>query len=218
MSFGRLYAPDERDKNFRMSAIIPKESVRKYRYWWSNGAWLNQGNQPHCVAYGLLHWLEDGPITHPPYGPNSELIVNPTWLYREAQKIDEWSGEDYEGTSVRAGCKVLVKGSLIDKYYWANSIDEINLALLETGPVTVGTSWFRGMSNPDKNGFIEPSGICQGGHCYVLNGINVDRGLYRIKNSWGRVWGKRGFAYIKIDHFEVLLNDYGEVCLATEVG
>ena len=29
------------------------------------------------------------------------------WLYHEAQKVDEWPGEDYEGTSVRAGLDIL---------------------------------------------------------------------------------------------------------------
>ena len=29
------------------------------------------------------------------------------WLYREARKIDEWPGEAYDGTSVRAGVEVL---------------------------------------------------------------------------------------------------------------
>ena len=31
------------------------------------------------------------------------------WLYHEAQKVDEWPGEDYDGTSVRAGLDILRK-------------------------------------------------------------------------------------------------------------
>ncbi len=62
-------------------------------------------------------------------------------VYREAQKIDYWAGEDYEGTSVRAGLEILrtagprrVVGSRvyaenpahgIDSYWWAADVDEI---------------------------------------------------------------------------------------------
>ena len=64
------------------------------------------------------------------------------WLYEEAQKVDEWPGEDYEGTSVRAGLEILrtrghrrlindIQGPVrpgdgIEAYRWATSVDEVH--------------------------------------------------------------------------------------------
>ena len=45
-------------------------------------------------------------------GSTSQLnrkLYDGFWLYHEAQKIDEWPGEDYDGTSVRAGLDILRK-------------------------------------------------------------------------------------------------------------
>lgn len=70
---------------------------------------------------------------------------------------------------------------------------------------------------PDEHGFITPTGASAGGHAYVLNGVNTDLGIFRIKNSWGRQWGDGGTALIKISDFADLMADYGEVCLAEEV-
>jgi len=210
LGLGRLKAIDERDKNYPLRLVIPPTTVRSKRFWWTNGYWGNQGNNPYCVGYGWAHWIEDGPITHPGQ-------IDPVMIYKEAQKVDEWPGEDYEGTSVRAGAKVLQSKGLISNYYWATIIDEITRAILEVGPVTVGTDWYDGMFEPDSKGIIKPSGSIAGGHCYLLDGINMKTGLLRLKNSWGRDWGKKGFALISLEDFSYLLSAEGEACLATEV-
>lgn len=207
---GRLKAIDARDKNYLMKLVIPAVTTRTSRYWWANGYWGNQSDYPYCVGYGWAHWVEDGPITH--VGQ-----IDPVWIYKEAQKVDEWPGEDYDGTSVRAGAKVIQSKGLIANYYWAETIEEIKRAILEVGPVAVGTDWYEGMFEPNSNGIIKPSGSIAGGHCYVLDGVNTKTSLFRLKNSWGRNWGKKGFAYISLADFVSLLSDDGEACLATEV-
>ena len=61
---GRLYVEDNRDKNYLMSSILPKETPGvTYKYWWPSGWWGDQGNTPQCVAYSWTHWLAAGPVT-----------------------------------------------------------------------------------------------------------------------------------------------------------
>jgi len=84
------------------------------------------------------------------------------WLYREAQRVDEWEGEAYCGTSVRAAMDVLrTQGHAptyrgvtrpvdasegISENRWAQSVDEV-LACLQSpryatlGAVAVLNSW-----------------------------------------------------------------------------
>lgn len=211
---GRLYIPDERDANFPLSAALPSETQeRTHRYWNNRGIWLNQGNFPHCVGFSWTHWLKDGPVTF----DQPVDAAYASQLYRECQFVDQWAGENYDGTSVRAGAKILQDRGLISSYRWATTIDEVVHCLLHVGPMVVGTTWYASMFHPNSKGVIEIFGKAEGGHAYKLDGINTKSGLIRIKNSWGRGWGKNGHAYIHVNDFSRLLQEYGEACLAVEV-
>jgi len=225
-SLGRVYVVDPRDKNFPMQAVLPKSTGGlTYRYWWANGWWGDQKATPRCVAYSWMHWIEDGPITHSKTRKaNTGPLYDPFYIYTEAQKIDCFPGENYEGTTVRAGAKILMKLGLIGGYRWAWEANTVVQALLTTGPVVVGTWWYRDMFFPEKDAktgkmIIHASGGKVGGHAYLLNGVNIEKGLVRIKNSWGREdWGDRGFAWLSLTDLDLLIKDDGEACLATEIG
>lgn len=211
--FGRLRSlPDPRD--YRLRTLLPKRASKKtFRYWYDGGWWGDQGATPRCVAYSLVHWLEDGPVGQTGPVPT----VDPAALYHEAQVADEYPGENYDGTSVRGGAKALQTRGYIESYYWAKSIDEITQALLTIGPIVMGTDWYEGMMAPDAYGRIHRSGVVLGGHAYIVNGCNTKTGFYRIKNSWGRAWGVDGRVWISKADLAALLSAEGEAMLAVEV-
>lgn len=218
--FGRIQIIDDRDGNYPMSALLAKaekDSTKTSRYWYANGWWGDQGGEPQCVAYAWLHWAEDGPVTQVPLARGADPVMPPGKLYKQAQKMDEWPGENYAGTSVRAGAKVLQQYGVIRAYYWAARLREVIDAILFSGPVVVGTDWYEGMMDLDPDGKVHPTGRLIGGHAYVLNGVNTKKSVFRLKNSWGKEWGKGGHAIISFRDFRTLLQRNGEACLASEV-
>ena len=186
--------------------------VYQFKYWDSDGWWGNQRNLPHCVGYSWAHWVEDGPVGHDGTPP----IISPVTIYNQAQKIDEWPGENYAGTSVRAGAKYLQSQNVIKSYYWAYDLNTLIKSVFELGPVVVGTYWYSRMFYPDSNGLITATGGIVGGHAYLINGVDKEKKLFRIKNSWGQTWGKQGHAFISFNDMSRLISMNGEVCLAIE--
>ena len=214
---GRKPAPDTRDLGYSvtkpLAAALPPVN-RVLRYWNANGWWGDQGEKPQCVGYACVHLLEDGPVTQSGKVP----IVQPATLYIEAQKVDEFPGPPpaYDGTSVRAGIKALQARGFVEAYYWATTTKQIIDAILTLGPVVMGTDWLENMFEPDEAGFLDVSGRVVGGHAYLANGVNVNAGFFRIKNSWGRSWGNSGHALLHFSDMNRLMSTQGEAALVVE--
>lgn len=99
------------------------------------GTWYDfydQGNEGACVGFGSSRAMS----------LLNRKRYDGRWLYHQAQKIDEWPGEDYDGTSVRAGMEVLrsqghrpvyrgqtspatLAADGISAYRWATSVEEV---------------------------------------------------------------------------------------------
>lgn len=217
-ALGRLYAPDERDKNFpvALAGVVEPPKLPLWHYWVPGGI-LDQNGFPYCVAYAWKQYLTTGPVRQ---GKN----IDTTLIYSQAQLIDEWPGEDYAGTSVRAGAKILQDRGYIKNYLWAATLDDIKKWILLTGPVVVGTNWYESMSKGIWNKFsqlygywIRPEGAIEGGHAWMLSGYSTQRRAFRAVNSWGRLWGDKGKCWIAEEHLQQLLNENGEACVASEV-
>lgn len=211
---GRLISLDKRDKNYPLKALLPRKAFNlTKRFWRSSTYWGDQGETSQCVAYSWIHYIHHGPLTMPGKYP----IVPPVEVYMQAQKIDEWPGENYDGTSVRAGAEVLKSLGYIAEYRWGYTLEELIQAVLHIGPVVVGTDWLTGMFEPDANGFIRANGWPAGGHAYLIDGADTKNKYFRIKNSWGRNWAAKGNAFITFADMEYLINKpFAEICLAIE--
>jgi hypothetical protein len=142
LGLGRKKAPDDRDKRFAISAVEPKQDRRM---WPMRYAWLDQNGWPHCVGYSWTHWAADAPVLQPNIVADANYADQ---LYFECQKVDEWPGENYDGTSVRAGTKVLQARGLIQSYRWAWDANTVVSTVINEGPVVMGSDWYAGMSKP----------------------------------------------------------------------
>lgn len=208
---GRISIPDANDFAFPVKSILPKQVSITSKYWFDNTQFLDQGNEPQCVGYSWKHWLLDAPVMQ------KNATPKPDEIYHEAQFIDDWPGEEYEGTSVRAGAKVLQARGYISSYLWAFDLPTMVNTVLTMSPVVIGINWYDDMFEPDKNGLIRIGGNLAGGHAIVCNGVNTKTKLFRLKNSWSSKWSKNGRCYITFADMERLIHENGEVCVAVEV-
>jgi hypothetical protein len=116
--------------------------------WWE---FYDQGTEGACVGFGISRLTSQ----------LNRKLYDGFWLYREAKKVDQRPGEDYEGTWVRAGLDVLrtrghcvvadgetrpeARAEGIKANRWARSIDDVLKTLGYHGLdyVDVLNSWGR---------------------------------------------------------------------------
>ena len=209
MHLGRRHAPDERDHGYLLAAQLPSVVARPKRKTWTLRWKGDQGATSQCVGYswhGLLRSL-----------PLLQRDPAPSVIYTEAQKVDEWPGEDYDGTSVRAGAKMLKAAGKISAYGWAFNIETVLNWLGLHGPVVFGTNWYEGMFDPDEQGVVHPVGSVAGGHAYVAIGYDDVKKRVLFQNSWGKSWGPlNGRFYMGYADADALIRADGEACTPTE--
>lgn len=212
--FGRLIAPDARDKQYPMRRLVRRIALPASRMWTSRKAFvLDQGQTPHCVGFSWAGFLEAAPWMHQLSAGDADRF------YHLAQENDEWDGTNYEGSSVRGGAKALtILGLITGEYVWAQKEADVWDFVRGRGPVTAGTTWLTGMFDPDARGYLNLTGGEEGGHAWLILGASAKRQAYRMVNSWGEGWGDKGRAWVRREDFRVLLEELGgEACSAIEV-
>lgn len=93
--------------------------------WWQ---YYDQGSEGACVGFASTRMMT----------LLNRARYDAPWLYHEAQKVDYWPGEDYQGTSVDAAMQILhTRGHKtpawaaprlpqgIKEYRWTSSVDEV---------------------------------------------------------------------------------------------
>lgn len=226
---------DERSRGYSIRNLVPVGTVRRRNKIWKLGPILDQGREGACVGFG---WTAEALAN--PIGVRLEWMIAPVphypdafarHIYREAQKIDEWEGEAYEGTSVLAGAKVMNRVHLLRSYHWAFDIEAVADAVIARGPVVIGIPWYSGMYEA-PGGILTPAGYLVGGHCLIVVGYAKDGGRVKtpegnylqnnlgedalvLQNSWGPDWGIDGLALIRKTDLKNLLADHGEACIPT---
>lgn len=206
---GRLEQFDDRSKQFPIRPMLPT-GLPPRSYNWRCCVNLDQKREGACVGFAWAHELAARPAEIDGVVDNIGRTI-----YKKAQVLDEWPGENYEGTSVLAGVKAVqtLYPGAINEYRWAFGIDDVLQTLSYHGPVVLGVKWYSGMYTPDADGMIKVTGDLVGGHAILARGINVKQRKVRLHNSWGASWGKSGCAFLSFDDLALLLKRKGEACV-----
>lgn len=210
---------DPRSRKYPVRPLLPRRISPRPKFW-QEGVVLDQGREGACVGYG---WTAE--LLAEPFSPNPQPLVADaetyaTQAYRRAKLIDQWPGEDYEGTSVLAGAKIMMQDGNIGGYRWCFGASDVRDAVIALGPVVIGVPWYSGMYSTPRNGLVSVTGAKVGGHCLIITGYHPEyeidgkkREVFRWRNSWGESYGINGSAFITFDNLAALLKDGGEACI-----
>lgn len=201
---GRVPSFDPRSRRFPIRALHEGKPLRSRG--WHIGTILDQGDSPSCVGHAWAHELIASPVQVAMQEPDALA------LYREAQQLDEWAGEAYEGSSTLGGAKAVQARGLCREYRWCFSLEDVLLAVGYEGPVVVGSNWYESMFDPDPKGRVAVGGEVAGGHEWLVVSVRLASQTILAANSWGRSWGLAGRFVLSFDDLERLLADQGDAC------
>jgi len=127
-------------------AICVKSRQPDADSWWS---YYNQGTEGACVGFATSRLMSH----------LNRVRYDARWLYKEAQKVDYWPGEDYQGTAVSAAFDVLRdRGHRMQTWVeprvsagisanrWLTTVDEVHQVIdlplaVKLGAVPLMNSW-----------------------------------------------------------------------------
>jgi len=198
---------DDRSRNYPVRTLFGAGGVPTSRRWPCYSR-LDQDGVGACVGFGWSNELAADPVSV--QGVTNDLGFK---IYHEAQLIDEWPGENYEGTSVLAGAKIVQRMGYMDEYRWAFGIDDVMLTLSELGPVVFGVPWYQSMFAVAADGRLTISGVASGGHCILGDELDIQQGRIWLLNNWTRNWGIDGRAWMAIEDWDKLLRQGGQACV-----
>lgn len=195
----------------------------------------NQGSEGSCTGFGLAAVIDCLLKESKRKYKRQGIAVSSQMLYEMARRYDEWSGEDYVGSSCRGAIKGWynmgvcrddlfpfseggnagftiaaakdARNYTIGAYFrLGNRISDYHAALMEVGAIFCSASVHAGWEKVDSvSGEIAPDSSPLGSHAFAIVGYN-NKGFW-IQNSWGEGWGKGGTALWLYEDWLVHIQD-----------
>lgn len=217
--FDRRVSYDEKSLNYPIRTLLPDKPLRSFSW---RAIQLDQGEEGACTGFSATMEAAARPVPifgNPimfGYGRDvSNLNQIGVEVYHRARQLDEWEGEDYEGSSVIAATKAGMERGWWKEYRWAlgpgpeAAAEDVMRAVSFHGPVMLGTNWYYDMMEADSKGFLHATGGIAGGHAFIVNRYSVKGDAVWTPNSWGGF----GQGWIsRADLITLLAND-GEACI-----
>ncbi len=176
----------------------------------ATGLPLDQGQIGSCTANALCGALDSAPD----YTGGAPLTEqNAIQLYERETKLEghPYPPNDPGGSGLMV-CKAGQQLGLISSYQHAFGIDHA-LGALVLRPVITGINWYTSFDTPDPTGLVEiaSGATVRGGHEVVADGIDADKQLVWLWNSWGTGWGLGGRFCMSFATWDQLLQQKGDV-------
>jgi hypothetical protein len=180
---------------------------------------LDQGDVGSCTANALLGCLGTEPFASQLAERTYGKVDLPAFdealalaVYHEETILDEREipgvyPPDDTGSAGLYAMKVAKRRGWVSSYRHGFSFSA-TVAALVNGPIMVGSAWLHSMFEVDRHGVIEVdrASPVDGGHEYVVDGYDLDRGTAHMTNSWGTSWGDEGGAEIRLGDLRWLLS------------
>ncbi len=191
-----------------------------------------QGWEGTCVAFACVDGMKEYQDKKE-YKEYKDQSVR--YVYNHAKEID--GAPDEEGTYIRCAMKILLEKGVcyescwpympgvsgepcadadkqaepfkIDRYSRIDSIQAMKESLVANGPFALGIICFNGIYNA-------PGGVVPmpaegedyiGGHAVCVVGYDDTKQRFKIKNSWGPMWGEAGYGYLSYDYVNAYILD-----------
>jgi C1A family cysteine protease len=221
------------DRDYLMRAYLPAVKLpKRVDYTQKMSPIRDQGEEGTCVGFAVASGMKE----YQEFLDYKKLVeLSPRFVYSEAMKIDGVPG--LEGTTIRAGMKVLERIGVCQEKLWPYSphqkdkpkvgakanarkfrilayarilnLNELRMALLSKGPVVLGIEVFKGMLKT-KTGMVplpKKNETSLGGHAICAVGYDDEKRLVKFKNSWSAKWGRQGFGYLPYAYIKRYMMD-----------
>lgn len=203
----KKFESDPRNEGYGIPQEFLDNTVNLVSKRWETPMVLNQGATAKCVAYALTLQLISN--------PNNKLggiitrhdvrkFINN--LYTEIQRNDRRAGENYQGTWVEDGLKLLVRLHYYKAFYWALDI-ETALTTLSTKGTLVCKVYMGSFTSINKTtGAANYVPSTKYPHGILLHEIDVENKVVWFQNSYSTRWGLRGRFSVTYEEFNHMLH------------
>jgi hypothetical protein len=194
---GRHVNHDPRSRAF---AHRPSRTTLVSKVWERHYDVLDQGQTGACTGNAILGAVYTGKV----YEALTDVLraslqateaVARDVLYHLATTLDPFNGTyppDDTGSDGVSASKAAQQLGLIAGYTHTFSVDDALAAVSHDGHVITGVNWYPSFDSPDAYGAVKlPArlGKPDGGHEFLVYGIDTATERVLARNSWGTNWG-----------------------------